>query len=382
MSDRPISAHLTRDLDPTAIDDVWDRIEANRGHAKHSQWKWALAFAAFAATVVALVVTWRGGSIERPTSVRLASGTPLPPSLLGDVALDDGSHVIVGGGASLVPAVNTGGALALTQATGTVTFDVKPHGPRSWTIDAGIARVRVLGTRFRVSRAPHRVRVDVERGLVLVTSDHIEGGERNVKAGEFVEVTDGLETTPPRPSVPSISTYEPASAPAAPAPTVKVSAQSPNTTPWRPLVEKGDYHAAYDALGHENVAVETRRASTVEDLLQIADVARLSGHPRDAVPPLERLVAVHASDPRAATAAFTLGKVQLDALGAPVPAAAAFEKAIALGLPEALREDAFARRVEAYAKAGDPERAKVARAAYEQAFPRGHHREAVERWWR
>jgi transmembrane sensor len=383
MNERPISVHLTRDLDPNAIREVWDRIEAKRGPRRRSVRIWSLLGAIVALAVLLFVMRRPASIFDEPEGIRLESGTSLPSSLSGDVALDDGSKLEIAPGTSLVPVVNAGRALAFTQAAGTVTFDVRPHGPRSWTIDAGLARVFVIGTRFRVSRAAHRVRVDVERGTVLVASEHLEGGQRYLTAGQSVEVIDEVEPTPSPPVVPSTLVKESgasSSENAPPARSAKVSAQPTPRSSWRPLVEKGDYRAAYEALGQGNVAAETGRASTVEDLLRIADVARLSGHPQDAVAPLERLVTLHGADPRAATAAFTLGKVHLDALGAPAPAAVAFEKAIALGLPGALRDDAFARRVEAYARTGDQARAKAARAAYEEAFLEGRHREAVARW--
>jgi transmembrane sensor len=388
MIERRLSEKLTRNLDPSAIDEVWDSIEGRRARRRATRplASWAfLGAAAVAAVLLFLFVKHRG--TEASTALHLASGAIVPASLVpaGEVALDDGSHLYLDEAASLAPLVNTGRVFALAQASGRVTFDVKPHGPRAWTVDAGLARISVLGTRFRVSRERHRVTVEVERGSVLVASPRLAGGERTLRAGESIEVRDDetatADSAPVDAPAPSATALPIAPSPslAAPAPSLPASS-SALAAPWRPLVAKGDYDAAYDALGHENVSAETQRATSVDDLLQIADVARLSGHPADAVAPLERLVAMHAGDPRASTAAFTLGKVQLDGLSAPAPAAQAFEQAIALGLPGALREDAFARRVEAYAKSGDVARARAARAAYEESFAGGHHHEAVERW--
>ena len=46
----------------------------------------------------------------------------------------------------------------------------------------------------------------------------------------------------------------------------------------------------------------------------LADVARLSGHPLEAVEPLELAMTRHSSSSRAAVAAFTLGRLESDVL--------------------------------------------------------------------
>jgi transmembrane sensor len=118
----------------------------------------------------------------------------------------------------------------------------------------------------------------------------------------------------------------------------------------------------------------------VDDLLALADVARLSGHPADAVIPLTRVVTEHAGDPRASLAAFTLGRLELDSLRHPALAAAAFERAMALGLPQSLQEDALARLVEARAQAADAPGARSAAEEYERRFPAGKRLDEVRRW--
>ena len=54
--------------------------------------------------------------------------------------------------------------------------------------------------------------------------------------------------------------------------------------------------------------------------------------------------------------------------------------AIALGLPEGLMEDAYARLVEADAKAGDFVAARAARDAYARRYPQGTRSSTIERW--
>lgn len=408
MTERPLSELLRKDPDPRAVDEVWHRIEARR---RGGRTKW-IAAALVVVGLVVMALVFRpfgapGGAGAPASALRLASGAALPPSLerasgalaseRQDVALDDGSHLLLEGGAALVPRENTGKRVSLDLAKGATVFDIVPNGPREWTIEAGLARVSVLGTRFRVERGPHAVKVEVERGHVRVTSVRLPGGEAHLFAGQWVEVHD--DETSADSGAPALDASAPVAVDAAseasvdaPAPSAShasspssasafaSSASSAPSVEWRPLVAKGDYHAAYEALGHEGVVGETKRASSADDLLAVADVARLSGHPRDAVAPLERLLAERGGDARAPAAAFTLGKIQLDSLGEPARAARAFERAISGGLPSALREDAFARRVEAYAKAGDSAQAGAARRAYDESYPAGRYRAAVEGW--
>jgi transmembrane sensor len=146
---------------------------------------------------------------------------------------------------------------------------------------------------------------------------------------------------------------------------------------WRSLADHGAYADAYAALGSDGVAHASQDA-TLDELLALADVARISGHPKDAVAPLSRASAAHGA--RAALAAFTLGRVELDSLQDAPPAAHAFARAIALGLPDGLIEDAYVRLVESRARSGDAAGAKAAANEYRARFPSGTRSSAMDRW--
>ncbi len=397
MSHTPLGQRLTKDLDPKAIDDVWSRLDARR----RAPLRWPFAVA-FACAVVALVVLLLRPTPEEPKALHLGGGEAmaLAVALTHTTTLDDGSRIDVTRG-TLVPTTNDGSAVRFTLPQGHATFDVVPGGPRTWTIDAGLVTVTVLGTRFDVTRGDHEARVSVERGKVLVVGKGVPGGQIVLLAGDHVEVHEGAPPEPPL--VPTPGSAEPPSiapppepssfpdspdsstaAAIAPSSTTNARAAVPSTSAqaaeaWHPLAKNGKYSEAYATLGREGVAREARRAERPEELMQVADVARLSGHPADAVLPLERLLENHAGSKVAPQAAFTLGKIELDALGRPGRAAVAFERSIALGVPAALKEDAFARRVEAYAKSNDAARARSSREAYEQAFPNGRYAESVRR---
>src|SRR5262249_49502494 len=148
------------------------------------------------------------------------------------------------------------------------------------------------------------------------------------------------------------------------------SAALPQAPAWRDLARQGNYKKAYGRSGSGRRTGEAH-GKIVEDLLALADVARLSGHPAEAVTPLSLIVERHAGDARAASAAFTLGRVELDALGNASAAEGAFARALALGLSSSLVEDARARIVEARARAGNRAGAKAAADDYERRYPAG-----------
>jgi len=168
----------------------------------------------------------------------------------------------------------------------------------------------------------------------------------------------------------------PPTAPSAVSPETSTGAV-PASASWRRWAHEGDYESAFKSL-------ETAGSAAVKDepadLLLASDVARLSGHPTEAVDPLKRILRDHPSDPRAPLAAFTLGRVLLDELGRPADAAAAFSRALALAPGGPLEEDALAREVEAFSRAGDPDRAHEVAETYVSRFPAGRRLRSVQRF--
>ncbi|MEO7735665.1 MAG: hypothetical protein ABIY55_32220, partial [Kofleriaceae bacterium] len=143
---------------------------------------------------------------------------------------------------------------------------------------------------------------------------------------------------------------------------------------WRDDAGRGAYAVAWLALAR------AAPLDRMEDLLLAGDVARLSGHADAAVSQLARAVALHPEDPRAPLAAFTLGRVHLEELGAPRDAAQAFARTRALAPSGPLAEDAWAREVEAWSRAGEVETARARALAYLQRYPQGHRAHAVRRF--
>ncbi|QLF93076.1 FecR domain-containing protein [Pseudomonas sp. ABC1] len=70
---------------------------------------------------------------------------------------------------------------------GEASFEVAKDRQRPFVVDAGLARVRVLGTHFVVNRLPDRLRISVEHGLVEVDA---HGQRLQLQAGQVAEVSE------------------------------------------------------------------------------------------------------------------------------------------------------------------------------------------------
>lgn len=379
----PLGRVLVDPVSERQVSRMWRNIAAKRSVARGNAalaLRWALA-GALLGTLVTLCVV----AISRPAPVavsapvvpgplRLEDGKPfdvidVPASAALVIArLTDGSVLRVEPGARLELLASSDVQLVLRLARGRAHFSVQPGGPRRWLVEAGLATIEVVGTEFTVDRDAERVRVEVAHGIVLVRGDTLPDGVVRLVAGDSVEVR-------PR----KTALLEPA-----PGPAVEKDAPAPRGAPprrWREALAVGSYRDAYAALGADGLAASAMRSESVDDLFDLADVARLSGHPADAVLPLERLLAMHAGSPRAAVAALTLGRIRLE-LRQPRPAAAHLEHALRLGVPEALEEDAFVRLVQAHAESGNLAEANRAFEAYSRRHPYGRRGAEARAWLR
>ncbi len=298
----------------------------------------------------------------------------------GATLLSDRSRVVVTRGEVAVTD-NTGRAFALRMegASARARFEVTPRGPRRWSVTCDGVVVEVTGTVFEVERAPDAVEVSVARGSVRVSGARVHP-PRSLTAGERlrVELREAVTAARPAPTYGPPEPTQPRTQPSVAARSAPGGGDYPDDVLWRDLARRGDYAMAYDQLGGAGVA-RVERTATADELLVLADVARLSGHPAEAVSPLERVLREHPSDPAAPLAAFALGRLELDALGHPTRAVAAFERSLALGVSRSLEEDVRARLVEALVRAGERERARLAAEEYLGRFPSGRRAGAVRR---
>jgi transmembrane sensor len=361
----PVRRVLDDALDEVALQRAYAGVRARRAANERAESRGSRpVFALLAAAVLVAVGLFFWFRPRDPGPVALRSGAPfvaIEASLATDaaatddasteLALDDGSTIALASGAKLVPLENGGQRVLLLLERGEASFEVQPGGPRRWTIECGAATVEVVGTGFTIDRTSASLRVDVRHGVVLVRGDAVPDHVRKLTAGESIEIA----TSDSR-AASDVSLRAPASVASAPAPAVtasaapsaRSSAQSPASA-WHDLASKGAYGDAYALLGASGIR-ERATAASADELFLLADVARLSGHAGDAVAPLERIVAEHPTDPRAALAAFTLGKLYA---GNPGAAASMFEQSLAMGLPGSLQSDARARWADACRRMND-----------------------------
>jgi transmembrane sensor len=234
---------------------------------------------------------------------------------------------------------------------GGARFEVVPDRARQFVVRAGAVTVHVVGTVFAVELRGAHTWVQVTRGRVQVTW---ENGEQFLGAGE-------------QNLFPGFDTAEDAAVPSRAPATAKSAADA-----FRSRARQHEYVEAF-AVMQATPGVVGR---SVDDLMLAADVARLSGHPAQAVPYLERVLREHESDPRAPLAAFTLGRT-LFGLGRNQEASRAFARVGALAPASALAEDALARQVEAASRVGDRAAAQGLARQYLKAYPMGRRAAAV-----
>jgi len=377
----PLREHLEDRFDERVIQRVWRRVQQRRHRsvavAGGPAWLigGALALAAAATLLVA-----RATRPAEPGVLRGLDGKEpgmlmaVPSAAETAVPFEDGSRVVLGPASRATVVENSGHTLVVVLSSGRATFDVHPGGPRRWSIECGLATVEVVGTRFTIDRAPGSVEVSVEHGVVLVRGERVPERLQRLAAGQSLRVGEigAAAGAAPEPAA-SVSVAAP------PATDARAPAHRVAAVPWRDLVRGSRYSQAYGALGKRGIA-QSAQTATPQELLWLADIARLSGHPADAVMPLRRLIGEHPRDPNVPIALFTLGRIQLDSLGDSRAAADAFSRAIAAGVPHSLAEDAAARLVEALARAGDTPGARAAGEEYLRAFPGGRHGPDVRRW--
>jgi transmembrane sensor len=261
---------------------------------------------------------------------------------------------------------------------GSARFQVARNPQRIFRVEAGRTAVEVLGTQFTVSRQADSTRVAVEQGRVRVIWD---SHYAELGAGEQGLFPPAERPEPPASSPAPIAPLVPPPRPRSLPPAVRAVAERPSpAAPWRQLAAEGQFDQAYRALSSQASQDLSTAADQPGDLLLLADVARLSHHPALAVAPLEKLLRSHRDDPRAALAAFTLGRILLDDLGQPREAATAFRQAQSLDPSFAMIEQSLAREVQALWRAGDSAAAHARAEEYRQRFPDGSSIRAVRRF--
>ena len=289
--------------------------------------------------------------------------------LLERLALGDATEVRFRQGTRLDVKERTDARVVVTVGQGTAHFNVRHDPRRLFRVEAGAVEVEDLGTAFEVENNGSSVRVSVSEGSVQVSFPDAAGkrGRATLQAGQSGVYAAVL---PPAEKVAPPRTSE------APVPASSGATQASVDADWRELARAGKHRRAYELIAHNGFRDVRNDAG---DLLLASDVARLSRHPAEAATLLRKLLANHERDARAPSAAFTLGWVLMNDLGRPREAALAFARAEALAPRGNLAEDAMARAVEAWYRAGELGRAKAEAERYKKTYPQGRHQATLAR---
>jgi len=393
--------HLKPALDERGIGRVWRAIEDGRHPASTKRTRRApLLIAAFGVALAAGAAVFL--SVQRADApLVLARSSPLPANL-GDASavasydFVDGSHLDLSAGADATIVRNDGSEIVTVLRKGKTTFDVRPGGKRRWTIEAGVLTVQVLGTRFAVDRVDGRVRVAVERGVVLVRGERVPDRVRRLGAGQAFELSENDATAQVEASVlagPALQGSPVETAQGSATGPQGVTVEAPTTIPsvpeaatdavraepgWQHWARRGSYVRAFRALESEGVEQALRDAPDTATLLDLADVARRSKADAVAALALHEALRRVPNGPEALIAAFTLGKLEQDSLGRRAEASEHFAWVVKEGGESALVEDALARLVDISIASDAHALARERAQEYLRRFPHGRRRVAME----
>lgn len=373
MSDPTVDKHIEsarRELrrhawTPQRVEAAWRELEERR--RTDAPLRRAAAFAGTALAVAAMcaltIAGWRW--LRSESTARTVGGDA---SGLQRLALGDETEVRFDQQARIEVREQSESRVVVVLKSGTGHFRVRHDPRRVFRVQAGEVAVEDLGTAFDVAHEPGSVRVSVEEGSVSVSYPEVGGLKKaTLRAGD----SGVYPSVSPRPSAgPSQPTELP------PTPPSSSDRSSDGPGDWRALARAGKHGRAYELLAAGNMQDVRDEPG---DLLLASDAARRSNHPAEAAKLLRKLLTGYEKDPRAPAAAFTLGWLLMSDLGRPRDAAAAFARAEALAPRGNLAEDAIARSVEAWHRAGERSRAAAGVERYRKAYPRGRHLGMLER---
>jgi TolA-binding protein len=366
---RPLSEHVRPALTEARIERQWSAIEAaglpdavparsRRGLLVAL----SLALAAGAAAGVALYAQ-RGP--------KLAEGAWLESARAEvSVRLEDGSRVELAPDSQLKLVENREQRVALELRSGRARFEVKHDRARPFAISVGPAEVRVIGTRFELSRMARAgastLRVAVSEGVVEVRRrdrpdeppQRIHGGE--TWSAELLEAREVAKAAP----------VEPAQAPEEAEPEASEPSE-PETS--EPSVEPHKRAAT----PREQAARSTEPSDEPSALFSRASLARRAGRMQDAADGYAELLKRYPNDGRAGLSAFELGRIRMDALADPTGAISALEQALRISGTASFHEDALARIVVASDALGRRQDCRDARARYLARYPNGVHAQVL-----
>jgi TolA-binding protein len=373
--------------------------------------RWFVVAAAAAATVLAVLVVF----MQRG---RAGGGSPAQSALVvaGDAALHEGQWLHASDAAPIrlrfadgteleLQAESTGRLASRSSSEARLTLEKgRLHARvtsaalsgRSWTFEAGVYEVVVVGTALDVSWSPDsgRLRIGVEHGRVRVRGGQLERDGLLLGAGDRLDAEPGrvelrrariaadasasapAAKPPATPQPPAVRPPSAAEAPAMgaklgapPASAAAVAESDTKIGDWKSLARAGRYEEALGAAHREGFDALLAQLAAA-DLALLADAARLSGDNARARSALLTLRRRFAGSDAASLAAFRLGRLAFGAGDYP-DAARWFRTYLAESRSGALADEATGRLVEAQARAGDRAGAEASARDYLRRFPGG-----------
>jgi transmembrane sensor len=346
----PDMSKLRLDWNEARTERLLDRV-----HVRLARRKWA-ARGATAAVAIALVGVGFGLERHRSHPMAVAPVDTTMPAPPGAITLHEGSTIALDPASAEVRVVDeTPTHVSIDVVRGAARYSVVPNPRRSFEVHAGLVTVTVVGTEFVVEPRAEGAFVQVSRGKVRVSWGSEEAFVAAGESGTFppsagAQASDRDQGQP-------------------------LGAQAQPRQVYRSRVAGHDYRGAYAVLSRHPALA----GDTVEDLLVAADVARLSDHPSEALPYLQRIVREHPKDERAPLAAFTLGRT-LGGLGRTQEAMSMFGKVRTSWPDSPLAEDALLRQAEAASRMGDLASARRFAEQYERQYPSGRRRAEIRRY--
>lgn len=382
----PPLKELLRDVaDESRLAYNWSCIEERRHHRFSFSWGLVLASSAVIA-VVALGITLFALSpstmsavddtllLARPELIPVMT-VPATSSEMKRVAFTDGSLLIMAPGATVEVVQSSSARFEIELLGGWVRFSVAPQKGRTWIVDAGLARIVVIGTHFTISRTPQTLTVSVHRGTVSVQEAPLYEEIARLTEGETRTLNRPFTASSPRTATPAdvmVAGTEPAKD-AAIQPRLPTPGSQKRRSFSKPSGPKPESPMANLAgLGS---------SEPVNAMLGEVDRARRRGNHRKAAALLEQILKEFPNDPAGGLVALTLGRVRLEALNQPGAAAVAFRDAARhKHLPSSLQEQAWARCVEALHRSGNDASAKKMGNTFQERFPRSAWQPWIAYW--
>jgi len=157
------------------VDKAWarlnTRIEAETTHVRVVRMSFMPAFLRIAAMVIVVLgIGWALIKITGPQMITIASNSDQKNI---EVVLPDGSKVFLNRNSNLTYPESFSSKDRKVELTGEAFFDISPDASKPFIIDAGRAKVKVLGTSFNVmtDNGNNEVEVLVSTGKVVLSNN-------------------------------------------------------------------------------------------------------------------------------------------------------------------------------------------------------------------